>query len=304
MSDRDQITGKTVNLGLFCNVGLAILKSIVGIIGHSQALLADGINSSSDVVYYLAVKFFMRQANKPADSEHPYGHRQLESISAIVVGAFILTTGIAIFWQSLNKIFDLVTGVDPFQSASTSVVLIAFLTLMLKIYLYYYTKKNFALTKNPTLLALAKDHLNDIMASGAVIVGVIMAQFGILWMDPAAGAIVAIFIVRTGISIIFQSASELMDAVPDKEFGNIVRELTLSVEGVRDIEDLGVHRFGPSYTIEMIIGVDGNITVDEGNKISHKVEERLMNHFHDSLRRVTIHFHPASSNKGPFFKAS
>jgi cation diffusion facilitator family transporter len=246
----------------------------------------------------------MRQANKPADSEHPYGHRQLESISAIVVGAFILTTGIAIFWQSLNKIFDLLTGVEPFQSASTFVVLIAFLTLMLKIYLYFYTKKNFTLTKNPTLLALAKDHLNDIMASGAVIVGVIMAQFGILWMDPAAGAIVAIFIVRTGISIIFQSASELMDAVPDKEFGNIVRELTLSVEGVRDIEDLGVHRFGPSYTIEMIIGVDGNITVDEGNKISHKVEERLMNHFHDSLRRVTIHFHPASSNKGPFFKTS
>ena len=304
MSDRDQITGKTVNLGLFCNVGLAILKSLVGIIGHSQALLADGINSTSDVVYYLVVKFFMRQANKPADKEHPYGHRQLESISAIVVGAFILTTGIAIFWQSLNKIFDLVTGVETFASASSFVVLIAFLTLMLKIYLYFYTKKNYTSTKNPTLFALAKDHLNDIMASGAVIIGVIMAKFGILWMDPAAGAIVAIFIVKTGISIIFQSSSELMDAVPDKDFGTIVKDITLSVDGVRDIEDLGIHRFGPSYTIEMIIGVDGDITVDEGNKISHKVEEKLMNHFHDSLRRVTIHFHPAPSDKGPYFKVS
>jgi len=197
-----------------------------------------------------------------------------------------------------------VTGTEPFQSASTFVVLIAFLTLMLKIYLYFYTKKNYTSTKNPTLFALAKDHLNDIMASGAVIVGVIMAKLGILWMDPAAGAIVAIFIVRTGISIIFQSSAELMDAIPDKEFGNRVREIALSVKGVRDIEDLGVHRFGPSYTIEMIIGVDGSITVDEGNKISHEVEEKLMNHFHDSLRRVTIHFHPAPSDKGPYFKAS
>jgi divalent metal cation (Fe/Co/Zn/Cd) transporter len=93
MTDRDKLTNLSVNLGLLSNIVLSILKTGIGIIGHSPALLADGINSSSDVVYYIAVKIFMRQASKPADKEHPYGHRQLESISAIVVGAFILTKG-------------------------------------------------------------------------------------------------------------------------------------------------------------------------------------------------------------------
>ena len=107
---RDGKNSVTINLGLYTNVILAIVKTLVGIIGHSTALLADGINSISDVTYYIAVKIFMVQAKKPADKEHPYGHLQLESISALVVGAFILTTGIAIFWQSINTMFDMLSG--------------------------------------------------------------------------------------------------------------------------------------------------------------------------------------------------
>ena len=299
MSDRDKITNRTVNFGLFSNVILAILKSLIGIFGHSQALLADGINSSSDVVYYVAVKIFMRQANKPPDREHPYGHRQLESISAIVVGAFIITTAIAIFWQSLNKIFDLVSNPAEVKESSLWVLVIAAATLVLKIYLLNLTKKNYRKTENPTLRALANDHLNDILASGAVILGVAAARLGWLWMDPAAGAVVAIFIFRTGISIIMESSSELMDAIPDKEFGNTVRRLALSVDGVRQIEDLGVHRFGTFYTLEMSICVDGSISVDEGNTIAHRVEEKLLAHYEGGLRRVMIHFHPESPSSHP-----
>ena len=175
MSDRDKITERTVNFGLFTNVILAILKSLIGIFGHSQALLADGINSSSDVVYYVAVKIFLRQANKPADPEHPYGHRQLESISALVVGAFIITTGIAIFWESINKVYDLVTSNSGNPASSLWVMVIAVGTLLLKIFLSKFTRDNTCRTSNPTLKALADDHLNDIMATGAVIVGVVAA---------------------------------------------------------------------------------------------------------------------------------
>lgn len=292
MINRDKITGITVNLGLISNVLLSILKTAVGILGHSQALLADGINSTSDVVYYVAVKIFMRQANKPADPEHPYGHRQLESISAIVVGAFILTTAIAIFWESINKVYDLVSNYGDFKPSSVLVLFIAFGTLLLKIYLFHFSRRNFRRTSNPTLRALANDHFNDILASLAVIVGVVMARLGILWMDPAAGAIVAVFIAKTGISILLESSAELMDKVPDDDFRKEVRNIALSVEGVRDVEFLGVHRFGTYYTIDMTICVDGQISVDEGNTISHIVEERLMQNFQSGLRKVMIHFHP------------
>lgn len=294
MSERDRITARTVNLGLASNVILALLKTAFGIFGHSGALLADGINSVSDVVYYVAVKIFMRQANKPADREHPFGHRQLESISAIVVGAFIITTAIAIFLESITKVYSLAVDHYQFKESSVWVQVIAVGTLLLKIILYSFSKKNWRRTENPTLKALTDDHLNDIMASAAVIVGVVAARLGWAWMDPAAGAVVAVFIFRTGISIIMESSAELMDAIPDNEFAQKIRDIAISVEGVRCIEELGIHRFGTAYTLEITICVDGEISVNEGHVIAHKVEDKLLAHFESGLRRVMIHFHPGA----------
>lgn len=292
MRDRDTLTALTINLGLFSNILLAAAKTSIGILGHSPALLADGINSTSDVVYYIAVKIFMRQAQKPADKEHPYGHRQLESISAIVVGAFILTTGITIFWESLNKVYELISQTEIGRSASGLALVIALTTFTLKIGLYFYTKNTASKTRNPTIKALANDHLNDIMASIAVVIGVVMGRMGYYWMDPAAGALVAIYIIKTGIEIIMESSSDLMDRVPDDDLGRELKDLTLLVDGVKGIEDVGIHRFGPYFTISMTISVAGDITIDEGHHISQRVEESLLRHFDKGLRNVHIHYHP------------
>jgi cation diffusion facilitator family transporter len=297
MRDRDEITGSTVNLGMFSNIILSVIKTVIGIIGHSQALLADGVNSTSDVVYYIAVKIFLKQARKPADPEHPYGHRQLESISAIVVGSFILTTGIAIFWESINKVFDIFSKNDKAYQTPLIVLFIAIGTLLLKIFLFTNANGSFHKTGNPTLRALANDHLNDIMAAIAVIIGVVMARFGFLWMDPAAGALVAIFIIRTGVSIISESSSELMDSVPDDDFRKVVQHVALAVDGVLHVDALGLHKFGPYFTLDVTICVDGNISVETGNRIAHCVEDKLMETFPGSLRSVLIHFHPESEHK-------
>lgn len=297
MRDRDKLASLTVNLGLFSNVLLSIVKTAVGIFGHSPALLADGVNSTSDVVYYIAVKIFMHQAQKPADNEHPYGHRQLETISAIVVGAFILTTGIAIFWESINKVYELAVGTETSTQASYWAIVIAVVTFILKLFLYAYTKANTKKTGNPTLRALANDHFNDIMASLAVIVGVVLGRMGWPWMDPAAGAVVAVYIIKTGVEIIMESSGELMDSFPDEGFKKDVRELALSVAGVRDIEELGVHRFGTYFIINMTIGVDGQISVDAGHCISEDIEARLMDRFGGELSKINIHYHPSPEHR-------
>jgi cation diffusion facilitator family transporter len=96
---RERQSSLAVNLGLVANLFLAALKTSIGVLGHSPALLADGINSTSDVAYYLVVIVFMKLAREPADTEHPYGHSQLESIAALIVGSFVITTAIAIFWS-------------------------------------------------------------------------------------------------------------------------------------------------------------------------------------------------------------
>jgi len=299
MNNRDTLTNITVNLGLISNILLSLLKTSIGIVGHSPALLADGVNSSSDVVYYIAVKIFMHHASKPADEEHPFGHRQLESISAIVVGAFILTTGIAIFWESINKVYELIAQTEVGRSASVWALVIAIFTFCLKLYLYFYTKRNVQKTHNPTLKALANDHLNDIMASVAVIIGVIMGRLGFYWMDPAAGAIVAIYIIKTGIEIVMDTSRELMDSIPDSEFSKDLKSIALSVDGVRRIDELGIHRFGPYYTVIMSIDVDGNLSVNEGHSISDEVEQKLMDKYSTGRRKVHIHYHPFEFKTGP-----
>jgi len=290
--NRDKISYGTVNLGLYTNILLSLLKTFIGIIGHSSALLADGINSTSDAVYYIAVKIFMKHANKPADAEHPYGHRQLESISAIVVGAFILTTGVAIFWEAINAVYDLMSGMKPGQAASIFALIAALFTFVLKIYLYIITKRNQKLTGNPTLRALANDHLNDILASLSVVIGVMGGRMGLLWMDPLAGAIVAIFILRTGISIIMDSSSELMDTFPDTKFREELKSTAEQVKGVRNAEVLGMHRFGPYFIINISIGLDGEMTINQGHIIADEVEHILLAKYSASLRKVHIHYHP------------
>ena len=161
-----------VNLGLLANIALAALKTSIGVMGHSPALLADGINSTSDVAYYLVVSVFMRLSRKPPDVEHPFGHTQLESIAALVVGSFVVTTAVAVFWDTVNKVFDLLVGQGDFQGAALAALWVALLTVVFKIVLTLFTQRIGTATKNIAVMALAQDHRNDIFSALAAAVGI------------------------------------------------------------------------------------------------------------------------------------
>ena len=136
-----QKKGQTVvNLGLLWNIVLAVGKTVFGIVGHSTALLSDGINSTSDVAYYIVVKIFMKLAGRPPDPEHPYGHRQMESIAALTVGSFVITTAIAIFWTAVNNVFDQLNGIADTNSASMGALWMGLFTVASKIFLTVYTR--------------------------------------------------------------------------------------------------------------------------------------------------------------------
>ncbi len=288
-------TQLTVNLGLFFNVILAVFKTVFGIIGHSAALLADGINSTSDVIYYIAVKIFLKVADKPADDEHPYGHRQMESIASIVIAAFVITTGIAIFWNSMDSIYDYI--INPVNESHTAIytLYIALFTLLAKIFLTCFTKILGKKLKNPAVIALASDHLNDIFAAVGVIIGILFSRMGYPWVDPLAGALVAIFILKTGVEILKDGASSLMDIAPTDEIVDEVLRQSELITEIKDIESIYSHRFGPYYTLNIIIALEGNLTMDQGDLIADKFEMSLCrdNYF---LKQVFIHYHPFKKN--------
>lgn len=280
-----------VDIGLYSNVFLALLKTIVGIVGHSAALLADGINSTSDFVYYVAVKIFVRLSRLPPDDEHPYGHSQFETIAALVVGAFIITTGVAIFWESADRGWHLYSGTAEAAAISIYALWTALFTIALKIGLAIKTSSIGALTRNPVVSALAKDHVNDIMASSAAALGIILALLGYAWVDPLAGAVVALFILKTGIGILREAAMELMDTVPGKELDAEIRAALAAVEGVKRVEEVHAHRFGPHFIINIKFCVDGSQPVSSGDRIATLAEKTLYEKFHH-VRKVYTHYHP------------
>jgi cation diffusion facilitator family transporter len=293
-NERRRNSQLAVNLGLGFNVFLAAAKTTVGILGHSPALLAEGINSSSDVAYYLVVWIFMRLAHKPADEEHPYGHTQLESIASLVVGAFIVTTGIAVFWDAVNNVFDLWAGQAQSEGASVVALYIALFTVGVKIFLYTFTRSLMRRTGNPAVGALAYDHRNDIMSASAASVGIFLGRQGYPWVDPLVGALVALLILRTGVEILRQSSAELMDAVPSEELNQQISSLVNSVEEVKSIEQVHAHRFGPYLVVNLTIGVDGALSVAEGDCISNAVETLIYDNM-DLVRQVYVHYHPTRS---------
>jgi len=288
---RRRLSYLAVNLGLVANILLAVVKTTVGILGHSPALLADGINSTSDVAYYLVVAIFMRMAGKPPDETHPYGHNQLESIASLVVGAFVVTTAVAIFWDAINNIFELWVGETTSQGAELIALWIALFTVIIKIFLTVYTRRIASKTKSPAVLALAYDHRNDIFSAAGAAIGIYLGRAGHPWIDPAVGAVVALLVLRTGIEIIRQSSSDLMDAVPSRSLARQIDHLLKEIPEVGRLEEVHAHRFGPYMVVNLTIGVDGNLSVQEGDRISTEVERKVTNSI-DLIRQVYVHYHP------------
>ncbi|NOZ26768.1 MAG: cation transporter [Chloroflexi bacterium] len=295
---RERKSIQAANIGLVANIFLAALKTAIGILGNSPALLADGINSTSDVAYYIIVSVFMRLAGKPADEEHPYGHSQLESVGALVVGAFVITTGIAVFWNAVNEVYNLLSGQGDFSGASAAALWVALLTVGMKMGLTVFTYRVGNQTKNAAVLAMAYDHRNDVLSASAAAVGIFLGRHGYLWVDPMAGALVALVILRTGVEILRESSEDLMDTVPGRSLAEQITQLLATVPGVREVEEIHAHRFGPYLVVNLTIGVDGTLSVAAGDQIASHVERVLYENI-EFLRRVHVHYHPVQEPSSP-----
>ena len=296
-SANDTSNSRAVNLGLFSNIILAFLKVIFGITGHSPALLADGINSTSDVVYYIAAKISLRISVEPADSEHPFGHRQMENIASIIVGSFILSTAVAIFWNSINSIYEILINRTVSEKSPPITLVIALSTVLIKIFLTIITRNIGRKTGNSTIRALAFDHLNDVFASFAAALGIYFSRLGFSWVDPLAGGVVALFILRTGIGIIRESAYGLMDTAPGAELKEQVISVAGQIPGIIGVEKIRTHRFGQFIVLYLDICLEGSLTITRGDAISDLLESRLLGDI-ANLVDVHIHYHPVKNIAG------
>jgi cation diffusion facilitator family transporter len=280
-------TGRTcTKVGLGTNILLAVVKLWVGFGAKSQALVADGVNSLSDVVVSTVVYLAFRISREPADKNHPYGHGNAETIAGLVVSVGVMVTGVAVGYNALTALFAGVTG-----SPDRLALYAAAFSIVIKEILFRYTFSVAGDEHSPSLKATAKDYRSDVLASAAAFFGIAGARLGFPYLDPLAGLIIAIIIFRMGISLLMENIHILMVGAPEAGLSDEILSTVRRFDDVKGTPRLRIQRLGGKYVVNLVIAVDGSITVAEGHSIAERVRDLCMAQ-NKHLSEVIIHIDP------------
>ncbi len=280
---------RAARLGLLVNVGLAAVKLVAGILGHSIALIADAVNSIGDGLTSSVIIYGLGVAQRPADAEHPYGHSRAESVAALSVAVLIATSAIALAIETLRG-FGAWHPIPPLWT-----LWIAAANVVIKESLYRYKRRVAERTGSQALVAGAWDHRSDALCSAAVLVGLGIVRYGgakFIWADEVAALVVVVFILVSSIELYRGNASQLLDEQCNKAVLDMIRRLAEATPGVVRVEQIRARRSGIEALVDIHIEVDGALSVDAGHRIAHDVQERLVNGV-TQVAAVLVHVEPA-----------
>lgn len=293
----EQRKSRLSSASMLVNVLLTLLKAVVGVLAHSDALLADAAHSFADVVGSVAVIVGLRVARRPADQDHPYGHGKAEVIAASLVAILLILAGLDVVYASIHAFFGAMKAPDVIALYT------ALLSIVVKEVLYRYQIHIGRRSHSPALIAGAADHRSDVYASIAAAIGIGISELGwimhktvLLYADPAAGLIVAVVVVWVGYRLAKESFTSLMDQVLDQETTRQIAERVSSVVGVRRVDDLRIRSNGSYWVVDVKVSVNPDITVAEGHTIGKAVKLGLTQEF-TQVYDVFVHVNPYQESR-------
>ncbi len=278
--------------GVFVNLVLSVTKLAGGFFGHSQALIADGLHSLSDLASDAMVFVAAKHASEDADEEHPYGHARFETIATVALAVLLVIVGLGIAYDA---IVSLVTD-EPIEKPDMFTLWIAAFSILSNEGLYHYTKFVGNRIRSNLLLANAWHHRSDAVSSIVVLVGIAGTQLNMPKLDAYAAIIVALMIARIGFKLGYDSVQELVDAGLEPDLVENIRQKILSHEGVRELHMLRTRRLGHHAHVDVHIQVAPRLSVSEGHHISETVEKTLKDSF-DAINDVTVHIDPENDEQ-------
>lgn len=228
--------------GIASNLLLFLLKLISGWISGSISILADAMNNLSDCASSTVTLVGFKIAAKPADEHHPYGHARVEYISGLIVSFLVMLIGFELFISSVRKIID-PTAVE----FSRWTVVILSVSILLKLWQSLFNRHIGKRIDSTALIATATDSLNDVITTTVVLAGAILTHFTGLNLDGWMGALVALFILISGIRLVGETVSPLLGLAPDTQLVNKIEEKILGYDTVIGLHDLIVHNYGPGH---------------------------------------------------------
>lgn len=276
----------STKLSLAINVFLLVLKMFGGIVGRSQALVADALNSLLDIVANVVVWFGINIAKKPPDKGHPYGHGNADTLAAVFVAVVLIVTGGYIGHEALDSILNKNFNEPTYLATSAALI-----TIIVKEILYRYTLKIGRKFRSQAVIANAADHRSDVVVSLGTLIGIVIAQTKYPILDPIAGLWVAAFILKQAVKIIRDNVHTLMVGSPEITRQDDIKEFIINIDGVKKVRWIKGRLVGSNFFMDAAINVRGNLTVREGHDIAENVKSAVVKTFPEVID-LLVHIEP------------
>ena len=285
---QEKLAIQTIYLSLLGNFLLAIIKALAGFFGNSYALIADAIESTTDIFSSLLVLFGLKYAKRPADENHPYGHGKIEPLITMMVVAFLIGSAILIAYESIQHILT------PHKVPKNWTLFVLGAIILWKEIAYRLIIKRSNETHSSSLKADAWHHRSDAITSIMAFIGISIALIfgeGYETADDWAALGASAFILYNCYLILRPALGELMD---EHQYDGLIQEIrdrSIEVKGIMNTEKCYIRKAGTKYHVDLHAIVDGDIPVREGHHIAHQLKDHLKNHI-GNLGHILIHIEP------------
>jgi cation diffusion facilitator family transporter len=287
-------TRRVTLIGAVIDLVLGIAKILIGVVGHSHGLVADGVHSLSDLMTDGLVIWAAKYGTQKADAEHPYGHERIQTISTVLLGLALIIVALLIAYDAVGRLLSSETMEVP----GNLTLAVASISILAKEWIYRYTMRVARRIRSKLLTANAWHSRSDALSSLVVLAGIIGSMLGLNYLDTVAAIVVAAMIVHVGWRLGWDSVHELVDTGLDKKLLESMRKTMLSIEDVRDIHQLRTRRMGPQVIADVHVIVRSDISVSEGHRISEEVERMLVGELDDPAD-ITVHIDHEEDEAGP-----
>jgi len=272
MNERYKSIRKVTVVGAVVDFVLGVAKVVVGTTANSQALLADGIHSFSDLATDGFVLYAAKHSNKEADAGHPYGHGRIETLATVVLGATLIIVALGIAIDAISRL----TNTQELLVPTVFALVIAAASIASKEWIYHYTLRAAKKYKSDLLHANAWHSRSDAISSIVVLVGIAGAMLGYPLLDAVAAIVVAVMIAKVGLDIARASSEELIDSARDAGETEQLGTMMLTIDGVRAVHELRTRTSAGEAFVDVHIQVDPKLSVSEGHQIGDSVRVALL----------------------------
>jgi len=289
--NRYESTRKVGIFGIIGNVFLVIIKFSVSLVSHSQALLADAINSAGDIFSSIMTAIGNKIASTPHDEDHNFGHGKAEYIFSLIISIFMLFIASKILIDSIISIITKKVFIFSYF-----LVIVCMLTIITKFILYIYCKKVYKSHQNILVKASMKDHRNDMLLTFGTLISVLLGNYGLYFFDGIFGSIISLYIMYSGIGIFLESYKILMDvSLVKAEKENIIIYI-LKNKQIKSVNDFNTVAIGYKYIAILTIDVDGNLNTFDSHVIADNLEKSIPKEF-KKISKVIVHVNPIKIDK-------